>query len=236
MSTLLELVNLARTEAGVAGGALTTVQGALSQESARFKNWVQQEWISLQQEHVDWQFLRVSRNFDTAANQGQYTAQQAKATSDGLVTGDAILAEWKRDSFRLSTAGQNYADEAILGYMPWDTYRQLYQYGSMRAARSKPVVFTVDPQKNLWFGIVPDAAYTVDYEFYRTPQALSADSDTPLMPARFHSLVAYRALRAYGVFMAAPEVIGYAEGKIREFAPQLAADQLPKMMSGPPLA
>jgi hypothetical protein len=236
MATFLELVNLARSEAGIAGGDLSTLQSGLSAESTRFKTWVANEWTELQGEHTDWQFLRVSNQFDTVANQAQYTPSQANATDTGLPAGNPILAEWKVDSFRASTSGQNYGDEMIMGFMPWDTYRNLYQYGQMRVQRARPVVFTVDPQKNLWFGIVPDGAYTIVQEYYRTPQALVADADVPLMPARFHNLVAYRALRAYGLFMSAPEVISRADEKISERYPMLCIDQLPPIMAGPPLA
>ena len=147
-----------------------------------------------------------------------------------------MLFRSKRDSFRVSTAGQNYNDEMLMGFMPWWQYRNLYQYGNMRDARSRPVVFSIDPQKNLYFGITPNAAYTVGYEYYRTPVTLSADTDTPAMPDRFHELIAYRALRAYGIFMAAPEVIGRADDAISRINPQLATDQLLDITSGPPLA
>jgi hypothetical protein len=106
----------------------------------------------------------------------------------------------------------------------------------MRSQRSRPVVYSIDPQKNLWFGIVPDIAYTIVYEYYRTPITLVNDNDTPAMPDRFHNLIAYKALRAYGIFMAAPEVIGRADEKISQLEPQLEIDQLPVMVSGPPLA
>jgi hypothetical protein len=106
----------------------------------------------------------------------------------------------------------------------------------MRSARSKPVVFSVDPQKNLWLGIIPDGIYVVGGEFYRTPQILSADTDVPLMPTKFHELIVYKTLRAYGIFMSAPEVIGRADEVIGTLYASLANDQLPAMRSGPPLA
>lgn len=233
--TFLELVNLARSEAGVASGDLASFSN-LSLESTRFKNWVAKEWELLQTEREDWQFLRGNFQFDTTTNQASYTPQQAKATIDGTNATASILADWKRDSLRLSTSGANYADEQLLGFMPWDTYRNLYQYGAMRSQRAKPVAYSIDPQKNLWFGIVPDGAYTVVGEFYRTPQSLSDVADVPLMPARFHPVIAYRALRAYGIFMAAPEVIGRADEKLGRLENDLLADQLPPMMLGEPLA
>lgn len=233
--TFLELVNLVRSEAGVAGGDLASFSN-LSLEATRFKNWVAREWEMLQTEREDWQFLRGNFQFDTVANQANYTPQQAKATVDGTSATASILADWKRDSLRLSTSGANYADEQLLGFMPWDTYRNLYQYGAMRSQRAKPVTYSIDPQKNLWFGIVPDGAYTVVGEFYRTPQSLSDATDVPLMPTRFHPVIAYRALRAYGIFMAAPEVIGRADEKLGRLENDLLADQLPPMMLGEPLA
>lgn len=237
MSTFLQLVNIARSEAGVAGGDLTTLQSGLSAESTRFKNWVAREWEELQAEHEEWQFLRRSFQFDTVANQRAYTPQQAEATDDDTSAGTAILASWKLDSLQLSTAGQAYADEAILGFVPYDEYRRLYEFGQMRNERTKPVVFSVRPNDlALVFGNVPDAAYTVVGEYYRTPQTLSADADVPLMPARFHSLIAYRALKAYGVFTAAPEVIGRADDKIARLHLDLCSDQLPLIETGPPLA
>jgi hypothetical protein len=236
MSTFLELVNLARSEAGVAGSDLTTLTGTLNQESTRFKNWVLYEWKRLQARHPDWQFLRTSFQFNTVASQASYTPVQAQATTDGTSSTASILADWKLDSFRISTSGTSFADEVLLGFMTWEQYRNLYQYGYMRSARSRPVVFTQDPTKNIYLGITPDSIYTVNGEFYRTPQILSADTDVPLMPAKYHDLIAFKALRAYGIFMSAPEVIGRADENISVLYPTLCSDQLPTMMSGAPLA
>ena len=236
MSTFLQLVNLARSEAGLSGGDLTTLQSGLSLEATRFKTWVANEWLAVQTKHTDWQFMRQSGEFDTVANQSTYTAKQAKATDDGTTTGTSILGNWKRDSFRCATSGNSYADEMLMGFMPYWQFRNLYEYGSMRASRSRPVVFTVDPQKQLRFGITPDAAYTIVYEFYRTPITLSADADEPACPERFHAIPAYRALRAYGIFMAAPEVVARAEERLRDLEPKLEIDQMLPVLSGPPLA
>lgn len=232
MSTFLELVNLARQEAGIQGGDLTSLSN-LTTESNRIKGWVQREWVRVQAEHPDWQFLRVRNEFTTTPGKGSYTATEAGAV-DG--DGNPIMADWKRDSFRLATAGSNYADEAILGFMTFENFRNLYQYGQMRSSTSKPVVFTVDPQKVLWLGQTPNGSYVVPHEFYRTPQKLAADTDVPLMPERFHELIAFRALKAYGIFMSAPEVIARADTEISRIYPSLLLDQLPPMMTGDPLA
>lgn len=233
---LLQLVNLARTEAGVAGGDLTTVQGTISLEAARFRTWVVNAWNDIQTGSADWQFMRLPFEFDTVANQQSYTPQQAKATDDGTASGSPILGAWKRDSFRVSTTGANYGDEMLCGFMPYWQFRNLYQFGNMRAQRSRPVVFSIDPQKNLLFGITPDGQYRIVGEFYRTPVTLGADTDTPACPDRFHPLIAYKALRAYGIFMSAPEVIGRADERISQLEPMMYIDQMLPVESGPPLA
>ncbi len=231
----LQLVNLARSEAGAAGGVLTTLQGVQTLETNRFISWVNTEWQMLQSEHPDFQFLRQTSQFTCTPEQAMYTPQQACATVDGTINTAANMADWKHDSFRISTAGQNYADEQIVGFMIWDQYRNLYQYGQMRFQYSRPVVITIDPQKNLWLGKSPDQQYVTVYEYYQVPQSLLLDTDTPIMPARFHPLIAYRALRAYGQYMYAPEVLQRANAVISKMNADLCNDQLPAIMDGPPL-
>lgn len=234
--TLLELVNLVRSEAGIGNSNLAGL-GGLNAENSRVLDWVRREYLDLQAAHDEWQFMRREFEFDTTANQAFYTPQQAKATADGTATGAPILADWKLDSFRISTTGQGYADEQIAGFITYEDYRNLYQYGSSRNDRSKPVVFTVRPSdKAIGLGLTPDGAYRVVGEFFRTPHELVLAGDEPILPPRFHALIGYRALRAYGIFMAAPEVIGRADEKIGPLYSQLCNDQLPMLMGGPPLA
>lgn len=231
--TFLQLVNACRQEAGVATSDLTTLQAGLSTESTRFKNWINREWLRMQSDKSDWQWMRLTAQFNLTPNIASYTPTAVGLASTPQFTG-ATFANWKRDSFRIySTA---YTDEMLAGFMPWDTYRNVYQYGSMRDSRARPVAFTVAPDKSLWFGITPDAAYGVVFEYYAAPVALSLDDDTPTMPGQYHDLIMFRALRSYGVFMAAPEVIARAQEEINRISPRLQADQAPLFMSGPPLA
>ena len=232
---LLQIVNLVRREAGVGSSDLTGL-GGLNAENARILGWVRQEYLDLQAAQDDWQFMRREFQFDTTAGQMFYTPQQAKATADGTDTGAAILADWKVDSFRISTAGSSFGDETITNFVTYEQFRNLYLYGNMRSENMKPVAFTVRPaDKALGFGATPDGAYTVVGEFYRTPHELDAAETEPILPGRFHSVIAYLALKAYGIYMAAPEVIGRADSKLSTLYPQLASDQLPTMMGGAPL-
>jgi hypothetical protein len=231
--SFLQLVNACRQEAGVATSDLTTLQTSMSMESTRFKNWINREWLRIQADKSDWQWMRQTAQFNLQANVPSYSPTVVGLASTPQFTG-ATFGNWKRDSFRIYSAA--YTDEMLAGFMPWDTYRNVYQYGSMRDSRARPVAFSVAPDKSLWFGITPDAAYGVVFEYYTAPIGLAQDADTPTMPAQYHDLIMYRALRSYGVFMAASEVIARAQEEINRISPKLLADQLPIFSSGPPLA
>lgn len=223
---LLQLVNQTRVECGVSGPALTTAQGQVG-ESGRMVSWTQQAWIDLQTSKEDWLFLREPFTFNLVANQYQYTATEAGLTDFG---------NWKRDSFRASSVGQDYKDEQLLNYMEWTTYRNLYRYANMRNTTARPVVVSITPEKYLAFGSKPDQAYVIDGEYYTQPVTLAADADTPLLPARFHMAIVYRAMMYYAGYEAAPEVLSRGDFEYRRLYSRMEIDQLPTIVSGPPLA
>lgn len=223
---LLQLVNQTRVECGVSGPSLTSAQSQIG-ESARMVAWVQQAWIDIQTSKEDWMFLRTPFTFNTTASQWQYTATDAGLTDFG---------NWKRDSFRCSSVGQNYKDEQLLNYMEWTTYRNLYRYANMRNTLARPVVVSITPEKDLAFGSMPDQAYVIDGEYYTQPVSLSADTDSPAIPDRFHMAIVYRAMMYYAGYEAAPEVLSRGDFEYRRLYSRMEIDQLPTIVSGPPLA
>ena len=223
---LLQLVNQTRVECGVSGPALTTAQSQVG-ESGRMVSWTQQAWIDIQTSKEDWLFLREPFTFNLVANQYQYTATEAGLTDFG---------NWKRDSFRASSVGQDYKDEQLLNYMEWTTYRNLYRYANMRNTTARPVVVSITPEKDLAFGSKPDQAYVIDGEYYTQPVTLSADADEPIIPARFQMAIVYRAMMYYAGYEAAPEVLSRGDFEYRRLYSRMEIDQLPTIVSGPPLA
>jgi hypothetical protein len=224
--TLLELVNKTRVECGVSGPPLASVQNQTG-ESARMVSWVQQAWVDIQTSKEDWLFMREPFTFNTVAQQWEYTPAQAGLTD---------FANWRRDSFRCSSVGQNYADEQLINYMDWSTYRNLYRYGNMRTTYARPVVVSITPDKNLAFGSVPDQAYVIDGEYYVEPVEMTQDSDVPNIPDRFQMIIVYRAMMYYAGYEAAPEVMARGEFEYRRLYSRLEIDQLPTVVNGPPLA
>jgi hypothetical protein len=227
----LQLVNRARVECGVSGARtpLPTAQG-LTGESLRIAQWVNSAWVDIQASREDWQWMRMPVEFNTATQQQTYTPLQA-----GIGT---TFANWKRDSFRCSSVGQNYRDEQLLNFMEYTTFRNLYQYGNMRTTYARPVVVSIVPgvDKSLGFGSIPDQPYVITGEYYIRPVELSADTDEPTIPERFHPMIVYRAMMFYGGYEAAPEVFQRGEAEFKRLMNRLEIDQITVLTSGPPLA
>ena len=223
---LLQLVNQARIECGVSGPALTTAVGQTG-ESGRMVAWVVQAWTDIQTSKEDWLFMRESFDFNTTANVWEYSPTDAGLTDFG---------NWKRDSFRCASDLTLFRDEQLLNYMEWTTFRNLYRYANMRNTTARPVVVSIMPNKDLAFGSTPDGVYVIDGEYYTQPVTLAADTDTPLLPARFHMAIVYRAMMYYAGFEAAPEVMARGDFEYRRLYSRMEIDQLPTLISGPPLA
>ncbi|CAB4145629.1 hypothetical protein UFOVP474_24 [uncultured Caudovirales phage] len=223
---LLQLVNQARVECGVSGPALTTAVGQTG-ESGRMVAWVVQAWTDIQTSKEDWLFMRESFDFNTTANVWEYSPTDAGLTDFG---------NWKRDSFRCASDLTLFRDEQLLNYMEWTTFRNLYRYANMRNTTARPVVVSIMPNKDLAFGSTPDGVYVIDGEYYTQPVTLAADADTPLLPTRFHMAIVYRSMMYYAGYEAAPEVMARGDFEYRRLYSRMEIDQLPTLISGPPLA
>jgi hypothetical protein len=176
----LQLVNRARVECGVSGASvpLTNVVG-LTGESARIASWVNTAWEDIHTAKEDWQWMREAFQFNTVTQQQIYTPTEVGVGS--------TFGNWKRDSFRASSVGQQYKDEQLINYMEWTTFRNLYIYANMRFTYARPVVVTVDPDKNLGFGSVPDQPYVIVGEYYRSPTTFATNTDAPPSVWTMHS-------------------------------------------------
>jgi hypothetical protein len=227
----LQLVNRVRVECGVSGASTPlTDLIALSGESSRIASWVNSAWVDIQTAKEDWQWMRDTVEFTLVTQQQFYTSTEAGVGS--------TFANWKRDSWRASSVGQDYKDEQLLNYMDYTTFRNLYMYANMRNTYARPVVVTIDPDKNIGFGTKPDRPYVISGEYYVQPTEFSATTDAPpsVFPTRFHMMIVYRAMMFYGGYESAPEVYQRGEFEFKRLMNRLDIDQLPTLVSGPPLA
>lgn len=231
--TLLQLAQMVKREAGITGSALTTVQSPV-EEIARVVASISFAWTELQNLHEDWMWMRHGFYFNTVAQIQSYGYAQCTDVDTNLPISN--FANWKTDSFRKYPVSTGPSGEMILPYWEYDSFRDLYLFGTQRTNYAPPVVFTVNPQKSILLGNAPDAIYNVNGEYFRGSYGLSLDNDTPDMPPQYHEMLGWKALEAYGLYESAPEAVLKGQTHYKGFLSRLEADQLPKISWGAPLA
>jgi hypothetical protein len=249
----LQLVNRAIVEAGSSVQPLATLANPATGEVSRFIGWVQDAWNEIQTMQSEWAWLRPWIQFPTVLQQQQYSLSYLNsnatlqfpwfnnAANTSLVTAGVTIKDQVRKSFRSWNTFTGGPDEQIVNFMDWDEFRNIYVYATQRTNYARPVIGTIAPDKAIWFGPIPDAGvssqgYTISLEVWLDNQILLVDTDTPLMPVRFHMAIVWKALDYYSTFESAPEVMTRAEKSFSKIYGKLIQDQLPIIYCGPPLA
>lgn len=218
--TYLELVNNLRAEISATGGDLTTLSGTLNGEAARAKKWINDAWREIQLLNSEWKFMRV--NFSANLTDGNWDYNPTAAPFS-----IANLRNWKLDTVRCYTTGSGYADEQELPFWEYEAFKRQYRFGPTRTQTGRPTVFSVDPQRHFVVGPVPAGGWTVEGEYFRTPQELSANGDVPIMPSEYHMLIVYRAMLIDAEFEWSDAQKARAVRENRRLLSALEEDQLP---------
>lgn len=229
--TFLQLAQEVVRKSGISGAGPATV---LSQtgELRRVVGWVNEAWLNIQQQREDWEWMRGSVSFSTVAQQATYTPAQC---------GIADFAEWamntKNCTFRYYVTSEGVRSEIFLTYMDYESWRDTFQYGSLRLSYSRPEFITVCPNTSIGLGQIPDSAdYTIVGDYFKTPTVLVEDSDVPAMPARFHMLIVYLAQMYYGEYEQDEYVRATAERNYSRMMARMTIAQLPEVTFGGALA
>ena len=221
MATYLQLCQRARQECGIAGSGPSSV---LSQtgDLKRIVDWVNTAWQDIQTREETWQWMRASFSKALTSGTNTYTAAALDVTS---------FASWFPDSVKIYTTSTT--DESPLTYIPYEDFYSIYMLGTIPTGR--PAFFSIKPNKSLIFYPTPNAAYTVKGDYYSSTTTLAVDADTPGIPARFHDLLWYGAMRKYAMFEAANEVYQFATQEYNRLLRNLEQDQLPDILPVEPL-
>lgn len=227
----LQLCQRMVQKCGIAGSGPSSVLNQTG-ELARVVNWINEAWLSIQEERADWQWMRKSVSFTTVYQQRYYTPAQC---------GISDFARWamdtKENSFRCYLTSVGTASEIFLSYLEFETFRDTYVYGAMRTTYSRPVVITVAPDKSIGLGLAPDnTGYTITGDYFSTPTQMTANTDTPEMPDRFHMLIVYRAMMYYADYEQDAFLRQTAEAEYNRMLRRLTTEQLPEFLVGASLA
>uniref|UniRef100_A0A6M3K6F0 Uncharacterized protein n=1 Tax=viral metagenome TaxID=1070528 RepID=A0A6M3K6F0_9ZZZZ len=219
----LALCQRLRQEAGISGTGPSTVTGQTG-EYARVVSWVAGAYEDVQRTYKNWRFLRTEFSFSAISGVQEYTP--AAVSLDDL-------AAWKRESVRVYDSA---ADETELLYVPWDDFRRSYKYGSNRTQSGRPTVVSIQPSNSLILWPIPDAAYTVNGEYYKTADTFADNTDEPIFDDRFHMIIVWKALMHYGGYEAADEAYARGEREYNRILARMQLDCLDDMTFGEPLA
>lgn len=216
----LQLCQRMRQESGgISGSGPTAVTNQVG-EYKSVVDWVQSAYEDIQNLHPDWDFLRTDLSFQTIANASTYVKTAIGADEQG---------EWIPDSFRSYLTSGGVSGEGFMQWMSWDSFRNTYLIGSMRSTTGFPQIMAKKPDTSLIFWPIPNAAYTINGEYFKRPQFMTANTDIPIIPVKFHMIIVWRALMYYAGQNNAPEIFAVAQKEYRRLLNLLQASQLPQM-------
>jgi len=218
---------------GTGPAAVTEQTGELE----RIVAWVKNGYIEVQNRHKDWLWLRSTFTVNTVASDDTYAyGDVTDSRLAGVIT--RFSRWWLLDNegfpnVKIYLTSDGVAGERYLTPLPWAQFRDLYKRGTQ--TDNFPVHVTVDPQRNLVLGPKPDAVYTVTGEYQMSAQVLAANGDTPELPSDFHQLLVYEAMKKYGTFRSAPDVLSRGTTEGNKLMRQLEGNQRPECRIGEPL-
>ena len=135
---------------------------------------------------TEWPFTVVSKSFTTGAGTRLYTRSEIGATNTKTVD---------YDSFTFLEASDK--KETTLEYISFSEYLDNYHERDTDPtgnSRAIPEFVYENPDQSIGLSPVPDkATYTVKYFYYSTHTALSAATDTSLIPTRFENVIIEKA-------------------------------------------
>lgn len=236
MPTYLEICQQVAYDSGTVPvlGDPTTVVGQTDERLYGIVQWVAKAWTEIQISRPDWRWMRGEFSGSLSSGTQRYSATDLSITRFG---------RWHTTKWENSELFSRYltADGAttaqFLQFMPdWDRFYRNFMIGSHAATEGEPLYVTIDPSNQLVFWPTPDATYTVRGAYWKSPQTLEADDDTPEMPERFHGAINYRALLHLTTFDEAPGQYVQFRENMREIIESLIVDQTPDIELGGALA
>ncbi len=140
-------------------------------------------------------------------------ASTANSANSATAFGLTDFASWKVAAGVYKPSAYRVADglgsEHELLWLSYDQYRKQFGLGVQTPGSAQ--YWSISPSEEFLLGPAPDSAHFVRADYIKDYQDLANDTDTPLLPTRFHMAIVWRALMEYGGFDAAGEVYQRAE-------------------------
>lgn len=235
MSTYLKLCQNVALESGTVPGTSqpTSVTGQIGR-LARIVKWVNDAWGDIQRRH-DWRWMEAE--FSGTLNAGQETATAADMGISDRFGSWIYRNEGEHSFFSIYKVSEGVSDERPLVYKDWDYFRRTARTGDYADADNQdyPVWITVAPDQSLMTYAIPDTSYQVRGRYRQAPQTLSANTDEPEMPAKFHRLIELGALLKLENFDESQARVQFWLMEQRKMMSDLETSQIGPMIMAEPL-
>jgi hypothetical protein len=221
----LQICQRAREKCAITGAGPSTVTGQTG-TLLRLIDWVNEAWLEIQGAHDDWDFLWLRGTFDT------------QETSPGVYARDYDLGSNVQRVNPLSVTcydSDGETEEWRLVEIPYARYRNQTDIGVNTAQR--PTQFVIMPNDVMRLYPRPDGVYTLQFDYYKMPSAMSENTDEPeLAEEHLQWAIIYGAMRRYALYENAQEVLIEAEAGYRQVMNLVRRKHLPAIAMGAPLA
>ena len=160
----------------------------------------------ISQKEFEFPFNHTTGSLTLVAGTSQYT----------LAT-DLKVADW--DSFRINYDSSNNYSARVLKLLNYDSYNRRYFERDSEADtgdRDQPIYVYRTLDTKAGFTPIPDAAYSVSYDYFAYATDLSAATDTMTVPDAFKHVVLDGALYHCFIFRDNSQQAGIAKAKFDE--------------------
>lgn len=165
-------------------------------EMQRYVNWIDQAWLDIQLAKRSWRWMVQKATSIESIAPGETSIQLEGADEDfdWLLPFDPN----GRPNVEFFRSSLGVSDSYPVELLPWSEFDGYYNSGRFNASSGRAQFCSIGPDGYLHFFPKADVAYSLNYQYRRTVQALTADIDIPLMPVKFHMLIVWLALAYYG--------------------------------------
>jgi hypothetical protein len=193
-------------------------------------------------EGIDFKFNEVFDEIDANGNVLDAAVWRSKGwgrfdfVADGQLTDllEPFKLEFKIQSTGGSSIQDNEADVGLtpLVYVPWNDWN--WTFDNYAAGRGKPQYITTAPDGAFELYPRPDKQYVLYFTYTKADGTMTAAADTPaLLPARYHEILAWMAVRKSGMFDNDRYIVTRADEQITKYRNALEKNQMPDLTFGP---
>lgn len=211
----LSLSQRTRQLCGIQGDGPSAVTGQSGIYSV-VVNEVAQAYQEIQSLSDKWNYMWSRFEFTTTADYRDYDKDN---TAIDRIAADTVTC--------YVTGSED--EEWRLEVLPYLEFRRRFELGEHAAG--EPRYLTVLPSGTLRLHPTPDlSTYKIQGDYYRLPDTLSANTDTPILPEKFHMAIAYKAMIGMGAYLGAQDVTQRGERNFYMMLKDMYRDELPDVV------